>query len=129
MPLVRISKKPGFSFAWQHRGRSACALTSAVWLLAANALAADQIGAPRIQGEHAITCSNTASGASWQIRIDYDKRTVDANPARFSDTQISWHDAKDGGNYWLDRKSGELTVVFASSTAGHFLYDLCALRD
>ena len=80
-------------------------------------------------GETAITCTNPASGASWQIRIDYDQSTVDSNPARISDAQISWHDAKDGGNYTLDRKSGNLTVIVASSTGGYFLYDRCRLED
>ena len=61
-------------------------------------------------GETAITCTNPASGATWQISIDYDRATVDSNPARISDAKISWHDAKDGGNYTLDRKSGDLTV-------------------
>ena len=28
-------------------------------------------------GESAITCTNPASGVSWQVRIDYDKGTVD----------------------------------------------------
>jgi hypothetical protein len=78
-------------------------------------------------GETAVTCTNPASGASWQIRIDYERRTVDANPARISDAKISWHDATDGGNYTLDRKSGDLTVVVASSTGGYFLYDHCRL--
>ncbi len=53
-----------------------------------------------------ITCTNPASGASWQIKIDYDRGTVDSNPARISDAEISWHDAADGWNYTLDRKSG-----------------------
>jgi hypothetical protein len=73
----------------------------------------------------AMTCTNPASGASWEIKIDYDNRTVDANPARISDAQISWHDATDGGNYTLDRASGELTVVVPSSTGGYFLHDHC----
>jgi hypothetical protein len=77
----------------------------------------------------AITCTNPASGASWQITIDYDRGMVDANPARISDTKISWHDAKDGGNYTLDRTSGNLTVVVASSTGGYFLYDRCSLKN
>jgi hypothetical protein len=79
------------------------------------------------RGEISPTCSNLASGASWQIKIDYDKVTVDSNPARMSDAQISWHDPTDGGNYTLDRKSGELTVVFASSTGGYFLHHRCKL--
>ncbi len=76
----------------------------------------------------AVTCTNPFSGTTWQIRIDYDRGTVDSNPARISDAEISWHDAKDGGNYTLDRASGKLTVVVASSTGGYFLYDQCKLQ-
>ena len=98
------------------------------WLL--GTLAADiAAGDAARHGESAITCTNLASGVSWQVRIDYDKGTVDLNPARISASQISWHDAKYGGNYTLDRKSGNLTVIFASSTAGHFIYDRCGLED
>ncbi|HEY4920845.1 MAG TPA: hypothetical protein VII40_12135 [Xanthobacteraceae bacterium] len=81
--------------------------------------------APR--GATAITCTNPASGATWQIRVDYDRGTVDANPATVGDATIKWHDANDGGNYTLDRKSGNLTVVVASSTGGYTLYDHCKL--
>ena len=70
-------------------------------------------------------CTNLASGANWQIRIDYEKSTVDSNPARISSTTISWHDRTAGGNYTLDRKSGNLTVIVASSTGGYFIYDRC----
>jgi hypothetical protein len=80
-------------------------------------------------GESAITCTNPVSGASWQIRIDYDRSTVDSNPARIRDATISWHDAKGGGNYTLDRKSGNLTVIVASSTGGSFFYDRCKLEN
>jgi hypothetical protein len=73
----------------------------------------------------AVTCTNPFSGWSWQIAIDYDHETVDSNPARISDTEISWRDAKDGWNYTLDRKSGKLTVILASATGGNFLYDHC----
>jgi hypothetical protein len=81
------------------------------------------------RGETTITCTNLASGASWPIRINYDKGMVDSNPARISDAQISWHDANDGGNYTLDRKSAKLTVVVASSTGGYFLYHRCRLEN
>ena len=74
-----------------------------------------------------VTCTNPASGATWRIRIDYDRSTVDSNPAKVSDTEISWRDAKDLWNYTLDRKSGALTVVVASSTGGYFLHDTCRL--
>jgi len=80
-------------------------------------------------GVAATTCTNIASGANWQIRIDYDKATVDSNPARISDTQISWRDAADGGNYTLDRKSGKLTAILASSTGGSFFYHHCKLEN
>ena len=78
-------------------------------------------------GESAVTCTNPASGATWQIKVDYDRKTVDANPARIDDGEISWRDPSDGGKYTLDRKSGNLTVVIASSTGGYFLHDVCKL--
>jgi hypothetical protein len=93
------------------------------------AMAAAAVGGEAQHREAAPTCSNLASGASWQIRIDYDKATVDSYPARIGDAQISWHDPTDGGNYTLDRKSGELTVIFASSTGGYFLHHRCKLEN
>jgi hypothetical protein len=80
------------------------------------------------QGAKAVTCTNNSSGASWQINIDYDHSTVDTVPAHISDAEISWHTA-DGQNFKLNRKSGDLTVVLASSTGGSFLYDRCKLAD
>jgi hypothetical protein len=79
--------------------------------------------------EAALTCTNVASGARWQIRIDYDRSTVDSFPARINDAEISWRDASDGGNYALDRKSGKLTVVVPSATGGYFLYHQCRLEN
>jgi hypothetical protein len=86
------------------------------------------VGALAQQGDIAISCTNPYSGATWQITIDYDRSTVDSNPARINEATISWRDAKDGWNYTLDRKSGKLTVVLASSTGGSFLYDQCKLE-
>jgi hypothetical protein len=80
-------------------------------------------------GEAAITCTNVSSGTSWQIRVNYDKGTVDSNPARISEAEISWHDATDGGNYTLDRKSEKLTVIVASSTGGYSLFHRCRLQN
>jgi hypothetical protein len=80
-------------------------------------------------GEAAITCTNISSGTSWQIRVDYDKGTVDSYPARINEAEISWHDATDGGNYSLDRKSEKLTVIVASSTGGYSLFHRCRLRN
>jgi hypothetical protein len=100
------------------------AALAGVQLLAASAAAGAD--APE-QGERMATCTNLVSGASWRIRINFERSTVDANPARISGAKISWHDATDGGNYTLDRKSGNLTVIVASSTGGYFLHDRCRL--
>jgi hypothetical protein len=95
------------------------ALTAGIWIVSARAQ----------KGETAVSCTNPYSGATWQIRIDYDRSTVDANAARINDATISWRDAKDGWYYTLDRKSGKLTVVLASATGGNFLYDQCKLEN
>ena len=70
-------------------------------------------------------CTNLVSHATWQISVDFQKRAVNSSPARISDSEISWHDKTDGGNYTLDRRSGNLTVIFASSTGGYFVHDRC----
>lgn len=77
-------------------------------------------------GPSRIVCVNPASGASWDIQVDYDRHTVDAIAAKFSDSEISWKDSS-GSNYTLDRKSGALTQVSPSSTGGYFLHDRCKL--
>jgi len=92
-------------------------------------MAAPAIGIAAQHGEAAITCTNVHSGTSWQIKVDYDKATVDANPARISDAEISWRDPTDGGNYTLARKSEKLTVIVASSTGGYSLFHRCKLQN
>jgi hypothetical protein len=83
---------------------------------------------PAISGETAVTCTNPISGASFQIKVDYDRSTVDTNPAKINDREISWRD-ENRWNYTLDRKSGKLTIILASSTGGSFLYDRCELEN
>lgn len=80
-------------------------------------------------GASAVICTNPYSGTTWQIKIDYDRATVDSNPAQISDATISWRSVSDGWNYTLDRKSGDLTIVLASATGGNFLYDHCKLEN
>jgi hypothetical protein len=80
------------------------------------------------ESETAITCVNPVSGTSWQVVIDYGKGTVDSNPAEITQTGISWFDPKDGGNYKLDRRSGDLTASVASSTGGYFRHGRCRLE-
>jgi hypothetical protein len=79
-------------------------------------------------GQTMMTCSNPASGATWQITIDFDRRTVDGYAAMIDDRTIAWRDARDQGNYALDRKSGNLRVAVPSSTGGYFLHDQCKLE-
>jgi hypothetical protein len=97
--------------------------------VSALAFATPAISLETSHGTVAITCANVASGATWQVTIDYDHGTVDSNPARISDSEISWRDAKDGWNYTLDRKSGKLTVVFASSMGGNMYFHRCKLEN
>ena len=104
-------------------------LGAAISLVLTLAIADCAIGAEARHGETAVTCTNPSSGATWQIMIDYDRGTVDHDPAHISDSQISWRAAADGGNYTLDRRTGNLTVVLASSTGGSFLYDRCKLEN
>jgi hypothetical protein len=98
-----------------------------VTIAAVFAVSASAADAPR--GSAAVTCTNPYSGATWQIQIDYDHSTVDSNPARISEGEISWRDATNGWYYALDRKSGNLKVTLASATGGNFLYDQCKLGN
>jgi hypothetical protein len=97
------------------------------WKIIGIAALAASLGTQADARETRVTCINPASGTHWQIRIDYDRRTVDSNSASISAGEISWRDASDGSNYKLDRKSGALTMVAASSTGGYFLHHHCAL--
>lgn len=111
-------------FATRHLAVAIAALTAC---MATTRLAAASADGQRQPNALSVTCTNPASGATWQISIDYDGATVDANPAQVSAAEISWRDPKDGWNYKLDRRSGALTVIVASSTGGYFLHDLCRL--
>jgi len=99
-------------------------VATAMVLACGTALAASDV-APQPADD--VVCVNPFSGASWRIRIDYQRATVDSNPARIDAAAISWRDAADGWNYRLDRNSGDLTVTLASATGGNFLHDRCKL--
>ena len=90
-------------------------------------IAAPAISNEAQHGERSITCVNKSSGTTWQIKVDYDHGTVDTNPASISDTKIAWRDANDGWRYTLDLKSGDLTVVLASSMGGNMYFHRCLL--
>ena len=78
-------------------------------------------------GEKAITCMNKSSGTTWQIKVDYDHNTVDTNPATITESKIAWRDANDGWHYTLDLKTGDLTVILASSMGGNLYFHRCLL--
>jgi hypothetical protein len=80
------------------------------------------------ESQAAFTCTNPVSGVSWQIVVDFANATVDSNPAKITKPEISWFDPKDGGNYTLDRKTGDLTASVASSTGGYFRHARCSLQ-
>jgi hypothetical protein len=93
------------------------------------ALAAGTLVSPVFGAEAVLGCTNVVSGTAWEIKINFEKSTVDSNPARITNTEIAWHDATGGGNYTLDRKTGQLTAIFASSTGGYFIHHLCRPRN
>ncbi|MGA7385833.1 MAG: hypothetical protein WBW81_14420 [Methylocella sp.] len=70
-------------------------------------------------------CTNPKSGATWNVKVDYDRSTVDSFPAKITNSQISWHDTLHGGYYYLDPASGALTFKNASSNGGYSLHDTC----
>jgi hypothetical protein len=110
--------------------KGAASMSSNRRLVAAFAAVASTVIAPMSHGAApqtttAFICTNLVSHASWRIIVDFQRHAVGSSPARISDAKISWHDRTDGGNYTLDRKSGDLTVVLASSTGGYELHDHC----
>lgn len=75
----------------------------------------------------ALACVNPVNGVSWQITIDYGNSTVDTNPAKITADEITWYDPTESSNYTLDRETGKLTAIVASSTGGYFRYARCRL--
>jgi hypothetical protein len=72
-----------------------------------------------------LRCTNPSSGATWDIKIDYQNSTADLFPAEIKVESIKWYDVLHGGHYEFDRASGDLTVIFASSTGGFTIKDKC----
>jgi len=103
------------------------ALAAGIAGLAARVLVSASTGEAQ-EGKTAITCTNPISGTAWQIAIDFDHATVDSNRAQITDAKIAWFDITDGGNYTLDRRSGDLTASVASSTGGYFRHLRCSLE-
>ena len=134
IPMCALScTEPGFAYGSVYGDMDATMFRARV-LAAGMAGVAVGLAVPTINGdtqesETAITCTNPVSGTSWQIMIDYGKATVDSHSAEITQAGISWFDPKDGGNYRLDRKSGDLTATVASSTGGYFRRGRCRLEN
>jgi hypothetical protein len=75
----------------------------------------------------ALHCTNTTSGATWNISVDLANSTVDQVPARITDGTISWED-RTLHYYDFDRRTGQLDMHAASSTGGFYLTDRCVLK-
>jgi hypothetical protein len=113
---------------WMPARPLALAAISATYLVMAYGFATTAMSLEAEHGQRAITCMNKSSGTKWQIKVDYDHETVDSNPATISDTKIVWRDANDGWRYTLDLRTGDLTVVFASSMGGNMYFHRCLLE-
>jgi hypothetical protein len=77
--------------------------------------------------ETRFACRNPSSGATWDIKVDDQRSLADSFPARITNISITWHDTRHGGFYELDRRTGALTVRYASSTGGYALHDVCQM--
>jgi hypothetical protein len=72
-------------------------------------------------------CVNTASQAKWTVKVDDVKKTADGFPAKITAGEITWSDRTTGGNYDLDRATGQLTYVASTSMGGYLLWHHCQL--
>ncbi|MFZ0495728.1 MAG: hypothetical protein WBE85_15170 [Methylocella sp.] len=95
--------------------RLARTLSSAAAAISTAARASDSADAAAIT----FRCTNPKSKSAWQVNVDHDRGTADSFPAKNSDSQIAWHGTLHGGYYYLNRASGALTFLNASSTGGH----------
>jgi hypothetical protein len=127
-----LFNKPGFGYGSAHSDVDATMFQNPV--LAARivglvaGLAIPTVNADAQESKTAITCINPMSGTSWQIAIDFERATVNSNRAEITAAKIAWFDPTDGSNYTLDRKSGALTAIVASSTGGYFRHARCSLE-
>ena len=101
-------------------------LAAAIAALAVGMAGPAMSGEPH--GETAITCTNPASGATWQIRIDYDRSTVDSYPAHISDAEISWRDDEWRELHGLTANREILRSCSRRATGGYFLHHRCKLE-
>jgi hypothetical protein len=75
-----------------------------------------------------LVCTNPSSGATWDMKIDSDRRTVDSFPANIGDQWITWEDTQQNHIYEYERSSGNLRMRGPSSMGGYFLYYRCSAQ-
>lgn len=73
----------------------------------------------------ALVCTNPSSGTTWNVKIDFDRHTVDSFPAKIDDRWITWEDTQQNHIYEYERASGNLTMRGPSAMGGYFLYYHC----
>ncbi len=100
-------------------------LGALVAAVAIGGLATSARPGPAIAAATAFRCINQESGARWTLHVDFDHGTVDGYPASVGPREISWHDTQDQSFYSLDRATGDLKMVRASSLGGWELHAVC----
>jgi hypothetical protein len=85
------------------------------------------LAGPACAAPVALHCTNTTSGATWDIPVDLAHGTVDSVPAQVTDGTIAWEDTT-LHFYDFDRRTGLLDMHVASSTGGFYLTDRCVLQ-
>jgi hypothetical protein len=85
------------------------------------------LAGPACAAPVALHCTNTTSGATWDIPVDLAHGTVDSVPAQVTDAAIVWEDTT-LHFYDFDRRTGLLDMHVASSTGGFYLTDRCVLQ-
>jgi hypothetical protein len=111
--IIAGSKRGSCVSALKRMSIAVCALLP---LAAAFSVRADEL---------TFRCVNTASHATWNLKIDLAKSTADGFPAKINAVSVAWRDVTHGGSYELDRSSGELTFSNSSSTGGYMLFHHC----
>jgi hypothetical protein len=97
-------------------------------LLLSGAIAVAVVASANLCEAMSLHCSNTTSGATWELPVDLAKGTADSFPAQITDSEISWEDTKLIRYYDFDRTSGTLTLHVSSSTGGYYRQDHCVLK-
>ena len=102
---------------------SGAAWTWRVW----GAVCAMVLGLAGPAAAASLHCTNTTSGATWDVPVDLAHGTVDQRPAQITDGTISWEDTT-LHFYDYDRRTGALDMHAASRTGGFSLADQCVFH-